>query len=105
MRPPSRPGCNGTAQHLHLRGKGTEGDRWLESWAVGLGGTEVGQSWVKLGDYLRFHLARVSVPQPYAVSHIHSFLQRELRRDRVLTWPISCLAGVPGVPGNTSPHE
>lgn len=73
------------------------GPRWDRSWTV-LGKT-------KLGDYLRFHLARVSVPQPYAVSHIHSFLQRELRRDRVLTWPISCLAGVPGVPGNTSPHE
>ena len=88
------------------RGKGRqvaralgEEPRWGRRWTV--------LAKTKLGDYLRFHLALIFVPQPRSFSHTHDFLQRELGWDRRLTWPISCLASVPGVPGegNGSPLQ
>lgn len=76
-------------QPLHLRGKGTKGDEmagalgdrpwWDMSWTV--------LAKTKFGDYLRFRLARISVPQPCSFSYPGScyFLERQLGLDRVRT--------------------
>lgn len=76
-------------QPLHLRGEGTKEDEmagalgdgpwWDGSWTV--------LAKTKFGDYLRFHLARISVPQPCSFSYSGScyFLQRQLVWDRVRT--------------------
>lgn len=74
MGDPSGLGCNGAVQHLHLGGQGTKGDEVAGALGDGpwWGRSRTVLIKTKLGDYLRFHLAGISVPQPCSFSLTHT---------------------------------